>query len=85
MRFIYFSLATFAALAVASPAAKDSTSLSDGIMKARGLAEKAPLEKRQWEWLYDDEDYFDDFIGDFDTWISDNSAKAKAKRQTLTS
>lgn len=63
---------------MASPAAKDSASVSNGIVEARGLAPKAPPQKRQLEWFYDEEDaYWDDYIGDFDTGVSDNSAKRR--------
>lgn len=95
MHIIYFSLATFVALAVASPAARDRASLSGRTVEARELVPTVANERRQFEWLYYEDEYFDDlddYIGDFDTGISDNTAKRRAlppagpkdKRQQLT-
>lgn len=79
MHFIYFSIATFVALAVASPAGRDRASLSGRTVQARKLVPTVANERRQFEWLYDDEEY-DDYLGDFDTGVSDNTAKRRALR-----
>lgn len=54
----------------------------------QGLSPADLKEKRQWDWLFDDDDWWDDY-GDFDIWVSENTAKrrdlqslgAKDKRQ----
>lgn len=60
------------------------------ISDRRSLSSAETKEKRQFEWLFDDEDdWWDDYYGDFDTWVSENTAKrrdlqsldAKDKRQ----
>ena len=78
MHFIYFSIATFVALAVAYPAGRDRASLSGRTVQARKLVPTVANKRRQVEWIYDDDEYYDDYLGDFDTGVSDNTAKRRA-------
>lgn len=64
-------------------------SSDDTISDRRSLSPAEVKEKRQFEWLFDDDDWWDDYFGDFDTWVSETTAKrrdlqsldAKDKRQ----
>lgn len=45
----------------------------------RSLPPAQLKDKRQWDWIYDDdEDLWDDWYGDFDIWVSENTAKRRA-------
>lgn len=60
------------------------TGVLEAIGKRRSLPLPRPKDKRQLDWFYDEDSYYDDWTGDFQGRVSANDAKVKGKRQEPT-